>query len=130
MSISKDELIKKQDELQKSFDTMRDRIKSMDIEIGNLKANLNATAGALQMVNQLLADIDSKVESKEPMPAEKNGGVKFSDKLMEEKKLTQEEINTLSPRARAEYMKSIEHEIDDDMDPLDEDEDILEEEEE
>ena len=71
MSISKDELIKKQDELQKSFDTMRDRIKSMDIEIGNLKANLNATAGALQMVNQLLADIDSKAESKEPMPAEK-----------------------------------------------------------
>ena len=71
MSISKDELIKKQDELQKSFDTMRDRIKSMDIEIGNLKANLNATAGALQMVNQLLADIDSKTESKEPMPAEK-----------------------------------------------------------
>lgn len=49
---------------------------------------------------------------------------------MEEKKLTQEEINSLSPRARAEYMKSIEHEIDDDMDPLDEDEDILEEEEE
>lgn len=71
MSISKDELIKKQDELQKSFDTMRDRIKSMDIEIGNLKANLNATAGALQMVNQLLADIDSKAESKDPMPAEK-----------------------------------------------------------
>ena len=71
MSISKDELIKKQDELQKSFDTMRDRIKSMDIELGNLKANLNATAGALQMVNQLLADIDSKAESKEPMPAEK-----------------------------------------------------------
>ena len=43
----------------------------MDIELGNLKANLNATAGALQMVNQLLADIDSKAESKEPMPAEK-----------------------------------------------------------
>ena len=71
MSISKDDLIKKQDELQKSFDTMKDRMKSMDIEIGNLKANLNATAGALQMVNQLLADIDSKAESKEPMPAEK-----------------------------------------------------------
>ena len=50
---------------------MKDRIKSMDIELGNLKANLNATAGALQMVNQLLADIDSKAESKEPMPAEK-----------------------------------------------------------
>ena len=49
---------------------------------------------------------------------------------MEEKKLTQEEINALSPRARAAYMQSIEHEIDDDMDPLDEDEDILEEEEE
>jgi hypothetical protein len=50
---------------------MKDRIKSMDIELGNLKANLNATAGALQLVNQLLADIDSKAESKEPMPAEK-----------------------------------------------------------
>ena len=49
---------------------------------------------------------------------------------MEEKKLTQEEINSLSPRARAAYMQSIEHEIDDDMDPLEEDEDILEEEEE
>lgn len=71
MSISKDELIKRQEELQTNFDTMKDRIKSMDIELGNLKANLNATAGALQLVNQLLADIDSKAESKEPMPAEK-----------------------------------------------------------
>ena len=71
MSISKDELIKRQEELQTNFDTMKARIKSMDIELGNLKANLNATAGALQMVNQLLADIDSKAESKEPMPAEK-----------------------------------------------------------
>ena len=68
MSISKDDLIKKQDELQRSFDTIKDRMKSMDIELGNLKANLNATAGALQLVNQLLADIDVK---KEPMPAEK-----------------------------------------------------------
>jgi predicted nuclease with TOPRIM domain len=64
-------LIKRQEELQTNFDTMKDRIKSMDIELGNLKANLNATAGALQLVNQLLADIDSKAESKEPMPAEK-----------------------------------------------------------
>ena len=71
MSISKDDLTKRQQELQTNFDAMKDRIKSMDIEIGNLKANLNATAGALQMVNQLLADIDSKAESKEPMPAEK-----------------------------------------------------------
>jgi predicted nuclease with TOPRIM domain len=71
MSISKDDLTKRQQELQTNFDTMKDRIKSMDIELGNLKANLNATAGALQLVNQLLADIDSKEESKEPMPAEK-----------------------------------------------------------
>ena len=71
MSISKDDLTKRQEELQTNFDTMKDRIKSMDIELGNLKANLNATAGALQLVNQLLADIDSKAESKEPMPAEK-----------------------------------------------------------
>ena len=48
MSISKDDLIKRQEELQTNFDTMKDRIKSMDIELGNLKANLNATAGALQ----------------------------------------------------------------------------------
>ena len=68
MSISKDDLIKRQEELQTNFDTMKDRIKSMDIELGNLKANLNATAGALQLVNQLLADIDVK---KEPLPAEK-----------------------------------------------------------
>ena len=71
MSISKDDLTKRQQELQTNFDAMKDRIKSMDIELGNLKANLNATAGALQMVNQLLADMDSKAESKEPMPAEK-----------------------------------------------------------
>ena len=71
MSISKDDLTKRQEELQTNFDAMKDRIKSMDIELGNLKANLNATAGALQMVNQLLADIDSKAESKEPMPAAK-----------------------------------------------------------
>ena len=68
MSISTDDLIKRQEELQTNFDTMKARIKSMDIELGNLKANLNATAGALQLVNQLLADIDVK---KEPMPAEK-----------------------------------------------------------
>ena len=41
MSISKDDLIKRQEELQTNFDTMKDRIKSMDIELGNLKANLN-----------------------------------------------------------------------------------------
>ena len=68
MSISKDDLTKRQQELQTNFYTMKDLIKSMDIELGNLKANLNATAGALQLVNQLLADIDVK---KEPMPAEK-----------------------------------------------------------
>ena len=37
MSISKDDLIKRQEELQTNFDTMKDRIKSMDIELGNLK---------------------------------------------------------------------------------------------
>ena len=35
MSISKDDLTKRQQELQTNFDTMKDRIKSMDIEISN-----------------------------------------------------------------------------------------------
>ena len=67
-----------------------------------MKNNLNALAGAIQqcdMFLKLLAEKDA------PMPAEKQQALDIATsqekRLME--KLTQEELNTLSPRARKQY---------------------------
>ena len=54
MTISVDTLIEEKTILQKDFDQLSKKIKQVEIEIIQMKANLNALNGAIQQVNKLI----------------------------------------------------------------------------
>jgi len=54
MTISVDTLIEEKTILQKDFDQLSKKIKQVEIEIIQMKANLNALNGAIQQTNKLI----------------------------------------------------------------------------
>ena len=68
MTISKDELQKRKDELVSSAEIVQKDIVTSENQTKQLRNNLNAMAGALQQVEMFLKQIEDKGE---PMPAEK-----------------------------------------------------------
>jgi len=54
MTISVDTLIEERTLLQKDFDQLNQKIKQVEIEIIQMKANLNALNGAIQQTNKLI----------------------------------------------------------------------------
>ena len=54
MTISVDTLIEEKTLLQKDFDQLTQKIKQVEIEIIQMKANLNALNGAIQQTNKLI----------------------------------------------------------------------------
>ena len=54
MTISVDTLIEEKTLLQKDFDQLSQTIKKVEIEIIQMKANLNALNGAIQQTNKLI----------------------------------------------------------------------------
>ena len=81
MAIELSTLQTERDTLQKDFDTLSARIKQVDADLITMKSNLNATYGAIQQVDKLIAK-DSGTTSekqllteKEPMPAEKQAAL-------------------------------------------------------
>ena len=54
MTISVDTLIEEKTLLQKDFDQLSQKIKKVEIEIIQMKANLNALNGAIQQTNKLI----------------------------------------------------------------------------
>ena len=54
MTISVDKLIEEKTILQKDFDQLSKKIKQVEIEIIQMKANLNALNGAIQQTNKLI----------------------------------------------------------------------------
>ena len=54
MTISVDKLIEEKTLLQKDFDQLSKKIKQVEIEIIQMKANLNALNGAIQQTNKLI----------------------------------------------------------------------------
>ena len=54
MTISVDTLIEEKTLLQKDFDQLNQKIKQVEIEIIQMKANLNALNGAIQQTNKLI----------------------------------------------------------------------------
>ena len=54
MTISVDTLIEEKTLLQKDFDQLNKKIKQVEIEIIQMKANLNALNGAIQQTNKLI----------------------------------------------------------------------------
>jgi RNA polymerase-binding transcription factor DksA len=68
MTISKDELVKRKNELMSNADKLQADIVTSENQTKTLRNNLNAMVGALQQVEMFLKQIEDKGE---PMPAEK-----------------------------------------------------------
>ena len=68
MSISKDDLIQRKENIMKDFDALTKEIEVAQEKIKQMRNNLNAMVGALQQVEMFLKQIEDKGE---PMPAEK-----------------------------------------------------------
>ena len=77
MSITLKELQDERDVLKGDFETLSGRIKSVENELGQMKSNLNAVYGAIQLVDKLIKksspDKQEKqlLTEKQPMPVEK-----------------------------------------------------------
>ena len=55
MAIQTSDLVSQRELLAKDFDALSDRIKQVDVELIQMKSNLNAVHGAIQQVDKLIA---------------------------------------------------------------------------
>ena len=71
MAISTNDLMAEREVLQKDFDALSSRIKQVDVELAQMKGNLNAVHGAIQQVDKLikLSEKDGKEMPKEKAEA-------------------------------------------------------------
>jgi predicted ribosome quality control (RQC) complex YloA/Tae2 family protein len=69
MAIDEQTLKDERKVLEDDFNTMSNRIKQVEKDLGQMKSNLNALYGAIQQVDRLLAKL-TPADNKE-MPAEK-----------------------------------------------------------
>ena len=60
MSISIDKLIEEKTLLQKDFDQLSKKIKQVEIEVVQMRANMNAINGAIQQTNKLISMAQEK----------------------------------------------------------------------
>ena len=68
MTLSKDDLIKRKDELMSNAEKIQADIVTSENQTKTLRNNLNAMVGALQQVEMFIKQIEDKGE---PMPPEK-----------------------------------------------------------
>lgn len=68
MSIDDKTLLSEREVLKKDFDTLSERIRQVEKDLGTMKGNLNAVYGAIQQVDKLIA-LSQKPGNK--MPEEK-----------------------------------------------------------
>ena len=57
--------------LETDFNTMSDRIKQVEKDLGTMKSNLNALYGAIQQTDRLIAKLKEGKDDKKSMPTEK-----------------------------------------------------------
>ena len=81
MTIDEQTLKDERKVLEDDFNTMSNRIKQVEKDLGQMRSNLNALYGAIQQVDKLIAK-DSGTTSekqllteKQPMPAEKQAAL-------------------------------------------------------
>ena len=60
MSISIDKLIEEKSLLQKDFDELSKKIKQVEIDVVQMRANMNAINGAIQQTNKLISMAQEK----------------------------------------------------------------------
>ena len=63
-------LLEERKVLEQDFNTMNDRIKQVEKDLGTMKSNLNALYGAIQQIDRLLEKVRGGKDKKE-MPPEK-----------------------------------------------------------
>ena len=68
MTISKDDLVQRKEQITKDFEALSKEIESAEIKIKQMRNNLNALAGAAQQCDLFLKQIEEKGN---PMPTEK-----------------------------------------------------------
>ncbi len=68
MTISKDDLVQRKEQITKDFEALSKEIESAEIKIKQMRNNLNALAGAAQQCDLFLKQIEEKGN---PMPPEK-----------------------------------------------------------
>ena len=68
MSISKEELLKRKEEIVTDYNKLIEEIGKGEVQIKAMKDNQNALAGALQQVELFIKQIE---DDGDPMPAEK-----------------------------------------------------------
>ena len=71
MSIDEKTLVEERKVLETDFNTLSDRIKQVEKDLGTMKSNLNALYGAIQQTDRLLEKVRGGKDDKQPMPAEK-----------------------------------------------------------
>ena len=71
-------LLEERKVLEADFNTMNDRIKQVEKDLGTMKSNLNALYGAIQQTDKLLAKIREGDKTKKEMPAEKAEALKLA----------------------------------------------------
>ena len=75
MSISKDDLVKRKEEIKKDADALVKQIEKEELRIKQMKNNLNALAGASQQCDMFIKQIEDKGE---PMPPEKQQALEIA----------------------------------------------------
>lgn len=58
--ITKENLIEEQVTLQKDFDELNKNVRKVELELNQMRANLNALNGAIQQTNKLIGRFDEK----------------------------------------------------------------------
>ena len=75
MTISKDDLLKRKEEIVTDFNTMVEEIGKGEQNLKAMRDNRNALAGALQQVNLFIQQIE---DDGDPMPAEKQQALEMA----------------------------------------------------
>ena len=74
MSITTNDLNAEREILQKDFEALTARIKQVDVELIQMKSNLNAVHGAIQQIDRLLkksTENDEDISVEDGMPRDK-----------------------------------------------------------
>ena len=75
MSITKEKLVARKEQIKKDFDNLVTQIEEQENKIKAMKNNLNALAGASQQCDLFLKELESKDE---PMPREKEAALNIA----------------------------------------------------
>ena len=75
MTISKEKLIARKEEIKKDFDMLVKQIDEQELKIKSMKNNLNALSGASQQCDMFLKQLDDKDA---PMPRDKEAALQLA----------------------------------------------------